>query len=182
MKTLKTHFQIVHDMLIGPNYSGFGWDTEKKTVTVEKPVWDTYIQSHKEAAPFKLKLFLYCDELSMIFGKDRIIGQHAETPTNVVEQLQNEGGDYNLDDNASIENVGNASDNNVDIRFVSKSSKRSQSQTECSSTSKKQRKSKSSEDLAEALTESTVTPTAFIEKSFARLSKAIGEDLNEKHM
>ncbi|KAK0607310.1 hypothetical protein LWI29_012966 [Acer saccharum] len=38
MKTLKTHFHIVHDMLTGLNCSGFGWDTEKKTVTAEKPV------------------------------------------------------------------------------------------------------------------------------------------------
>ncbi|KAK0599249.1 hypothetical protein LWI29_003611 [Acer saccharum] len=98
------------------------------------------------------------------------------------EQLQNEEGDYNLDGNASAENVDNASNNNVDIQFVSKSSKRSQSQTESSSTSKKQRKSKSSGDLAEALTESTATLAAVIEKSSTRLSKAIGEDLNEKHM
>ncbi|TXG74232.1 hypothetical protein EZV62_002811 [Acer yangbiense] len=169
MKTLKTHFHIVHDMLTGPNCSGFGWDTEKKT-------------SHKEAAHFKLKSFPYYDELSMIFGKDRATGQHAETPADVEEQLQNEGGDYNGDDIASSENVDNASDNNVDIQVVSKSSKRSQSQTNCSSTSKKQRKSKSSGDLAEALIESTATLAAVIEKSSARLSKAIGEDLNEKHM
>ncbi|TXG62851.1 hypothetical protein EZV62_009845 [Acer yangbiense] len=155
MKTLKTNFQIVHDMLTGPNCSGFGWDTERKTVTAEKPVWDAYIQSHKEAAPFKLKSFPYYDELSMIFGKDRATGQHAETPADVEEQLQNEGGDYNPDDYASTEDVNNASDNNVDIH---------------------------SGDLAAALTESTMTLAAVIEKSSARLSKAIVEDLNDKHM
>ena len=105
------------------------------------------IQSHKEAAPFKLKSFPYYDELSMIFGKDRATGQHVETPTDVEEQLQNEGGDYKGDDNASSENVDSASDNNVDVQFVSKAPQRSQSQSqsqiECSSTSKKQRKSKS---------------------------------------
>ncbi|KAK2665848.1 hypothetical protein Ddye_004422 [Dipteronia dyeriana] len=144
MKTLKTHFQIFHDMLTGPNCSGFGWDTEKKT-------------SHKEAAPYKLKSFLYYDELSMIFGKDRATGQHAETLADVEKQLENEWGDNNLDDNTSNENVDNASESNVDIRLVSNSSKRCQSQTECSSVSKKQRKNKSSGDLAEALTESTAT-------------------------
>ena len=30
MKTLKTDFQVVHDMLIGPYCSGFGWDNERK--------------------------------------------------------------------------------------------------------------------------------------------------------
>ncbi|KAI9162276.1 hypothetical protein LWI28_025707 [Acer negundo] len=160
MKTLKTHFYIVHGILTGPNCSCFRWDIEKKTVTVEKHVWDAFIQSHKEVAP----------------------GQHGETPADVEEQLQNEEGDYNGDDNASSENVDNASDNNVVINLASKSSKRSQSQTDCSSTSKKQRKTKSSGDLAEALTESTATFAAVIEKSSARLSKAIGEDLNEKRI
>ncbi|KAF4390930.1 hypothetical protein G4B88_030608 [Cannabis sativa] len=42
MKTLKTHFQIVHEMLTGPNCSGFGWDPEKQMVTAEKPVWEAY--------------------------------------------------------------------------------------------------------------------------------------------
>ncbi|KAK3212820.1 hypothetical protein Dsin_017526 [Dipteronia sinensis] len=149
-KTLKTNFQIIHDMLTRPNCSDFGWDTERNTVTAEKPVWDAYIQvmadiqSHKEAAPFKLKSFPYYGELSMIFGKDRTTGQHTKTLADVEEQLYNEEGDYNLDDNASTENANNASDNNVDIRFVSKASKRIQSQIECSSTSKKQRKSKRS--------------------------------------
>ncbi|KAK1566721.1 hypothetical protein Q3G72_003358 [Acer saccharum] len=154
MKTLKKNFQIVHDMLTGLNCSGFGWDTERKTVTVEKPVWDVYSQSHKKATPFKLKSFPYYYELSMIFGKDRATGQHAETPADVEEQLQNEEGDYNPDDYASTEDVNNASDNNVDIQFVSKASKR----------------------------KSTMTLAAVIEKSFARLSKAIDEDLNDKHM
>ncbi|KAK0585233.1 hypothetical protein LWI29_025150 [Acer saccharum] len=81
----------------------------------------------------------------MIFGKDCATGQHAETQTDVEEQLQNEGGDYNGDDNASSKNVNNA-------------------------------------NLAEALTESIATLAAVIEKSSARLSKAIVEDLNEKHM
>ncbi|KAK0585181.1 hypothetical protein LWI29_024345 [Acer saccharum] len=48
MKTLKTHFHIVHDMLTGSNCSGFGWDIEKKTVTAEKPVWDAYIQKQRK--------------------------------------------------------------------------------------------------------------------------------------
>ncbi|KAI9186903.1 hypothetical protein LWI28_022073 [Acer negundo] len=65
--------------------------------------------SHKDDAHFKLKSFPYYDELSMIFGKDRATGQHAETSADVKEKLQNKGGDYNLDDNASTENVDNLS-------------------------------------------------------------------------
>ncbi|KAK2648459.1 hypothetical protein Ddye_015948 [Dipteronia dyeriana] len=66
-----------------------------------------YSESY-EAAPFKLNSFPYYDDLSMFFGKDRATGQHAETPADVEEQIQNEGRDNSLDDNASSENVDNA--------------------------------------------------------------------------
>ena len=44
LKTLKSYFQVVHEMLTGPNCSGFGWDSEKQIVTEEKPAWDAYLQ------------------------------------------------------------------------------------------------------------------------------------------
>ncbi|KAH9698492.1 DDE Tnp4 domain-containing protein [Citrus sinensis] len=43
IKTLKMQFRTIHEMLTGPNYSGFGWDPEKKIVTTEKTVWDAYV-------------------------------------------------------------------------------------------------------------------------------------------
>lgn len=43
IKTLKTHFQTVHEMLTGPNCNGFGWDVQRKMVTAKKPVWDAYL-------------------------------------------------------------------------------------------------------------------------------------------
>ncbi|KAL5574094.1 hypothetical protein UlMin_023691 [Ulmus minor] len=143
-----------------------------------------WFKSHKEAAPFKIKSFPYYEELSMIFGKDRAIGQHIETPVDVEEQLQNIGEDYPGDDADfnSSNNMKNASDNNVDDQFISLAPKRSQSQTECSSRYRKQKKSKSIGDLVDTIKESTLTRAAVIEKSYARLSKAMGEDMNKKHM
>ncbi|PON83585.1 Myb/SANT-like domain containing protein [Trema orientale] len=44
MKTLKAQFYIVHEMLTGPNCSGFGWDADRKLVYAEKPVWEAYLQ------------------------------------------------------------------------------------------------------------------------------------------
>ncbi|KAF4346188.1 hypothetical protein G4B88_007166 [Cannabis sativa] len=79
MKTLKTHFQIVHEMLTGPLCSGFGWNSNRKIVTAEKLVWEAYLQSHKEAAPFKIKSFPWYDDLCAVFGKDRATGKHPET-------------------------------------------------------------------------------------------------------
>ena len=44
IKMLKQNFAIVHDMLCGPNTSGFGYDDTKKCVVVERPIWDAYLQ------------------------------------------------------------------------------------------------------------------------------------------
>ncbi|KAL5564252.1 hypothetical protein UlMin_027416 [Ulmus minor] len=44
MKTLKAQFYVVHEMLIGPSCSGSGWDSDRKMVTAEKPIWDAYLQ------------------------------------------------------------------------------------------------------------------------------------------
>ena len=45
VKTLKTNFGIVYDMLYGST-SGFGWDPIRKCVVADKPVWDSYLQVH----------------------------------------------------------------------------------------------------------------------------------------
>ena len=38
LRTLKREFQVIHEMLIGPNTSGFGWDTMRKCVTAKNDV------------------------------------------------------------------------------------------------------------------------------------------------
>ena len=43
LRTLKREFQVIHEMLTGPNTSGFGWDTVRKCVTAENDVWDAYV-------------------------------------------------------------------------------------------------------------------------------------------
>lgn len=44
---------------------------------------------HKDAKPFKTKLFPFYDDLYIIFGKDRVTGINAETLVDAVEQLKN---------------------------------------------------------------------------------------------
>ncbi|XP_062085355.1 uncharacterized protein At2g29880-like [Humulus lupulus] len=107
MKTLKTHFQVVHEMLTGPNCSGLGWDPDKKMVTVEKPVWDAYLQSHKEAAPFKNKMFPYYEDLCTIFGRDRATGKHAETLANVEENEKEDNANVDEDNFNFFDTMGN---------------------------------------------------------------------------
>ncbi|PON47319.1 Myb/SANT-like domain containing protein [Parasponia andersonii] len=74
MRTLKTHFQVICEMLTGPNCSKFGLDPDKKMVTAEKPIWDEYLQSHKDASPFKNKMFMmiYAQFLEKIVQQERM--------------------------------------------------------------------------------------------------------------
>ncbi|KAM6580469.1 hypothetical protein CsatA_004243 [Cannabis sativa] len=44
------------------------------------------MQSHKEAAPFKIKSFPWYDDLCAVFGKDRATGKHAETVARMIMQ------------------------------------------------------------------------------------------------
>ncbi|XP_062097148.1 uncharacterized protein At2g29880-like [Humulus lupulus] len=179
MKTLKTHFQVVHEMLIGPFCSGFGWDNDRKTVTAEKSVWEAYLQSHKEAAPFKIKSFPWYDDLCMVFGKDRATGKNVETAANVVEELQTEEENTTLgeDDFNYANNV-----DEVPSMSVSNATRGAQSHTQSDGSSKKKRKAVNHEELSDAFTQSACIIAREIEKASIRLSKAIGEAMNEKHM
>ncbi|GJX24995.1 hypothetical protein Tco_0231291 [Tanacetum coccineum] len=44
LKTWRTKFSIMHDMVFGSNTSGFGWDTEKCVLTAPYDVWDSYLK------------------------------------------------------------------------------------------------------------------------------------------
>ncbi|GJS92966.1 gypsy type transposase [Tanacetum coccineum] len=45
LKTWRTKFSIMHDMVFGSNTSGFGWDTEKCVLTAPDDVWDSYLKN-----------------------------------------------------------------------------------------------------------------------------------------
>lgn len=44
LRTLKTNWQVVYDMVAGANASGFGWDVDRQCVTAEPAVWDEYVK------------------------------------------------------------------------------------------------------------------------------------------
>ncbi|XP_028789602.1 uncharacterized protein At2g29880-like [Neltuma alba] len=75
LKTLKVNWQALYDMVNGTNTSGFGWDPENHCVTVEKVVWDEYINSNKKASHLRGKTFPHFNALCTIFGKDRATGK-----------------------------------------------------------------------------------------------------------
>ncbi|PPD78088.1 hypothetical protein GOBAR_DD24974 [Gossypium barbadense] len=43
IRTLKSDWSIVYDMLSGKNNSGFGWDEHRQLVVAEDAVWNSYI-------------------------------------------------------------------------------------------------------------------------------------------
>nr|GMC80059.1 uncharacterized protein At2g29880-like isoform X2 [Ipomoea batatas] len=68
IRTLKKDWSIVHDLFTSNN-SGFGWDEERKMVTAEDYVWDSYINTYKQAAQFRRKSFPFYHEFSSIYAK-----------------------------------------------------------------------------------------------------------------
>ncbi|XP_059627620.1 uncharacterized protein At2g29880-like [Cornus florida] len=178
MKTLKTHFDAVHDMLHGPNTSGFGYDNLNRCVVAEKSVWDAYLQSHKNAATFKDKPFPFYKDLCTIFGKDRVTGNDAETAADVMEKLDKERMDKeNENEN---DDVGDGLDD-IDASISFMQSPTIGKTNEVSSKNKKKRKSQSvAESLCEIVKQSSTLISSYIKSSTERLSQAIEDaSINE---
>ncbi|KAL5539933.1 hypothetical protein UlMin_042972 [Ulmus minor] len=175
MKTLKTQFYVVHEMLTGPNYSGFGWDSDRKMVTAEKPIWDAYLLSHKDAAPYKTKAFPFYDELCLVFGKDRATGKDSENIVDATEEIQRLGinNDMSEDNINNIENMG----------FADAENSKFMSQSRSDGSSKRKKRSKSTDDLGESIKEAAFSIAKEMKDSFTRLSEAmIDKGMNERQM
>nr|KAJ0228088.1 hypothetical protein LSAT_V11C100012970 [Lactuca sativa] len=101
-------------MVNGSNTSGFGYDSEKHCVTAEDPVWEAYLQVHKEATRWKHKSFPYYEDLCIVFGKDRAQGNRArdfiemEQDVNLEEEMQESDDDIleseEISHNTSVQN------------------------------------------------------------------------------
>ncbi|KAH6764233.1 hypothetical protein C2S51_015482 [Perilla frutescens var. frutescens] len=89
-KLLKKQYYAIYDVRSNGELSGFGWDDDKKCVTASTDVWDDYLKSHPDCSFMKNKSFPYYDQLSLIWSKDRATGINAETPIDVVEDLERE--------------------------------------------------------------------------------------------
>ncbi|KAG8499127.1 hypothetical protein CXB51_005587 [Gossypium anomalum] len=83
IRALKMDWSIVYDMLSGKNNSGFGWDEYKQLVVAKDA-------SHKEAAQFRHRSFLYYDQLTAIYAKGRATGKDAQTAADIIEEINAE--------------------------------------------------------------------------------------------
>ncbi|XP_016681381.1 uncharacterized protein At2g29880 [Gossypium hirsutum] len=87
IKILKRDWSIVYGMLSGKNNSSFGWDEHRQLVVAEDTVWNSYINSHKEAGQFKHCSFPYYDQLTAIYAKDRATGKDVQTAADSIEEI-----------------------------------------------------------------------------------------------
>ncbi|KAK5819918.1 hypothetical protein F383_25057 [Gossypium arboreum] len=87
IRTLKRDWSIVYDMLSGKNNNGFGWDEHRQLVVAEDAVWNSYINSHKEAAQFRHRSFPYYDQFTAIYAKDRATGKDTQTTVDIIEEI-----------------------------------------------------------------------------------------------
>ncbi|XP_012483926.2 uncharacterized protein At2g29880-like [Gossypium raimondii] len=74
-------------MLNGQNNSGFCWDEHRQIVVAEDAVWNSYLNSHKEAGQFRHRSFPYYDQLTAIYARDRATGRDAQTDADVIEEI-----------------------------------------------------------------------------------------------
>lgn len=90
IKTLKSDWSAVHDMLAWNNTSGFGWDSENHMLEAPQPVWQAYSLAHKNAARWREKKFPHYWELCLVFGKDRANGKDAQTAADIISEINRE--------------------------------------------------------------------------------------------
>ncbi|KAL4556449.1 hypothetical protein LXL04_039101 [Taraxacum kok-saghyz] len=90
IKTLKSDWSAVHDMMSWNNTSGFGWDSENKMLEAPQSVWQAYAQVHKNAAKWRGKKFPYYWDFCFVFGKDRANGRDAQTAADIISEMTNE--------------------------------------------------------------------------------------------
>ncbi|XVF57690.1 hypothetical protein PTKIN_Ptkin07bG0002200 [Pterospermum kingtungense] len=66
-------------------------------VSAKEYVWESYLSSHKDASPFKIRSFHFFNELCQNYAKDHATGKDAQIATNIIEEIQTEGNDGGSD-------------------------------------------------------------------------------------
>lgn len=97
---LKRQYAIVYDML---SRSGFAWNDIKKCVEVDSnEAWMTYVQHDQDAKGWRDKHFPLYERLAFIFGKDRATGNVAETPSEMVQNVNQEEDEMENESSKSV--------------------------------------------------------------------------------
>ncbi|XP_017976784.1 PREDICTED: uncharacterized protein At2g29880-like [Theobroma cacao] len=155
--------------------SGFGWDDQKNMVVADDPVWESYIQSHKEVAPFRRKSFPFFNELSLIYARDRAIGKDAQTAIDILEEMQDCNDTINV--KTEGENLARYSFDDEDFSNIQPQTSAPESET--TSVRKKKRKNETSDPIT---SESIITAATIlgenIKEAGIEFSKSVGAEVN----
>ncbi|WRX11671.1 Myb/SANT-like domain - like 3 [Theobroma cacao] len=174
IKTLKKEWTIVYDIVQGRGTSGSGWDHERNMVIAEDPVWDFYIISQKDVAQFRKRSFSFFNELSDIYVKDRATGQYAQTPADVLDEIEEDVA-HGIDDGSACEHVIGLDDVDISATQLQQSvGKKNQN----SITSKKRRTNDSSEvDGFENFMDAAILLSEKLENIENSLSHVLGTEV-----
>ncbi|XP_052485650.1 uncharacterized protein At2g29880-like [Gossypium raimondii] len=178
IRVLKRDWSIVYDMLNGQNNSGFGWDEHRQLVVVEDAVWNSYLNSHKEAGQFRHRSFSYYDQLTAIYARDRATGKDAQTAPDVIEEINAQGvptTDMNEERNEFYNCETDVSLDDVDVSATEPRPDRNQGGS--SSSKKKKKNSNASDNISSSFNE---TATLLAENMWAigeQISRSIASDV-----
>uniref|UniRef100_A0A803N8N9 Myb/SANT-like domain-containing protein n=1 Tax=Chenopodium quinoa TaxID=63459 RepID=A0A803N8N9_CHEQI len=67
--------------------SGFGWDSDKKMLQVEKTVFDEWAKAHKKAKGLDGVLFPHYETLAEIYAKDKATGEVSESFVGAIDNM-----------------------------------------------------------------------------------------------
>ncbi|KAL8155468.1 hypothetical protein AgCh_000745 [Apium graveolens] len=68
--------------------SGFGWDDDKKIISVERSVYDEYCKTHTSCKNLYGTAFPYFSDLMAIYGKDYATGKPAKGFVDAVSNME----------------------------------------------------------------------------------------------
>ncbi|KAD6119782.1 hypothetical protein E3N88_11053 [Mikania micrantha] len=164
IKTMKSDWSAVHDMLSWNNTSGFGWDYNNDMLDAPQPVWQAYIQVHKNAAKWRGKKFPHYWDLCIVFGKDRANGRDAQTAADILSDIVRE----------EQEAIGDGLD------YIDVDQSLNNTSREESSTQRKRKRRNSWDPLMNSLKESAEIIGAEIREATNTFNRVFGTESNRE--
>ncbi|PPD82891.1 hypothetical protein GOBAR_DD20175 [Gossypium barbadense] len=176
IRLLKREWSIVYDMLNGQNNSGFGWDEHRQLVVAEDAVWESYLKSHREVAQFRYRTFLYYDQLTTIYARDRATGKDVQTAADVLEEIN-----ADVRTTAMDEEINSFYDCEVDIPLddmnVSAAEPQRDRNQEGSSSSNKRKNKSNARDMSSSFDEAATLLAENIKVVGDQISRSIASEV-----
>ncbi|KAD3336229.1 hypothetical protein E3N88_31748 [Mikania micrantha] len=166
IKTMKSDWSAVHDMLSWNNTSGFGWDYNNDMLDAPQPVWQAYIQVHKNAAKWRGKKCPHYWDLCIVFGKDRANGRDAQTAADILSDIVRE----------EQEAIGDGLD------YIDVDQSLNNTSREESSTQRKRKRRNSWDPLMNSLKESAEIIGAEIREATNTFNRVFGTESNREEL